>query len=143
MERACGFGAERTRGRYRGTRGDSLADQLRSRLRHHRGLLARGALFAILKWHETHLVVTALERPGEELVREPRVLRKARTVAVRADDLPLHRAFGAVFTVVPVPDHDRAKRDGLRAQVRATAVVLESHKETFRRLRDEIADEAL
>src|SRR6266850_1194834 len=107
------------------------------------GLLVRGALLAIVEWDELRGAMPPLERPPEQLVRQPRVLRQARAVAVRADDLPLDRTLGPVLAVIAVTHEDRAEGRGLGADVRAAAVILEPDKDALGRPGHEIADETL
>src|SRR5207245_6043442 len=101
-------------------------------------LIARRILLAVIERDEPHRSVPSLQRPAEKAIGEPGVLRKARAVAVGADDLALHRALGLVLAVVPVPDDDRAQRLRVRSAIGAAAVVLESDKLAVGRVGDEI-----
>ena len=60
------------------------------------------------------------------MVRKVRVLGQQRAVQVGAEDVARGHAFGAILPVVAGAGHDAAQRRQLRAEKRASAVVLEA-----------------
>src|SRR5438552_10712074 len=127
-------GSHGTRGRYRSTYLCPAAGHLT-------GLRARGKLVGIVERIEPRAFVPLLERPSEQSIREPRVLREARSVQIAPNHFPLHRAFGLVLAVVAVPSDDRSERLRARAEVRPPGVVLEPDERPVRRIHEQIADE--
>src|SRR5439155_53548 len=81
-------------------------------LRDLRRLCASGELRFVVEPRELHVRVTSLERPLQQAIREPGVLRQTRAVEVAADHSPLDGALGLVLAVVAVADHDAAERHG-------------------------------
>src|SRR5712692_5944586 len=90
---------------------------LSARSRDLRGLLVRGFLFAIVERNERLPAMAPLERPREQPIREPGILRKARAVAVGPDDPSLNRALRLVLAVVPTSDDHRSESLRVRSEV--------------------------
>ena len=62
------------------------------------------------QWREFAEPMLALQRAGDQPVRQDGVLRQKRAVKIAADGVPVDRALCPVATVVAVPDADSPHR---------------------------------
>ena len=68
--------------------------------------------------------MAALQRLGDDQVREPRVLGQQRPVDVGADHAAVANTLVAVLSIVAAPAHNPAERLQSRPEVGAAGVVL-------------------
>src|SRR5689334_20796265 len=74
---------------------------------------------------------SALDGEGDQVIREPSVLGEQRAMEVCPDQVEALHSLVSVATVVPVTVHDAAERHGIRAEVGASAMVLEAGEDLW------------